>query len=72
MKGLADPTSLYEEEKKQKILNANHALLQMPNVIVTPHCAFFTKEATRRIVNETIMNIEAFVHSEPRNAVRPD
>jgi D-lactate dehydrogenase len=72
LKGLADPTSLFEEENKQKILHANHALLRMPNVIVTPHCAFFTQEAARRIVNETIMNIEAFVHNEPRNIVKPD
>ena len=71
LKGLEDPASLCEEENKKKILHANHALLQMPNVIVTPHCAFFTQEATRRIVNETIMNIEAFVHNEPRNAVKP-
>ena len=68
---LADPASLFDEENKQKILHANHALLLMPNVIVTPHYAFFTQEAARRLVNETIMNIEAFARNEARNVVRP-
>jgi lactate dehydrogenase-like 2-hydroxyacid dehydrogenase len=71
VKGLADPTTLFEEENRQQILHANHALLQMPNVIVTPHCAYFTQEAAKRIADETIMNIEAFAHSESRNVVGP-
>jgi D-lactate dehydrogenase len=70
LEGLADPTTLFDEEDKQKIVNANHALLRLPNVIVTPHCAFFTQEAAQRIVNVTMMNIEAFVRNEPQNVIR--
>jgi D-lactate dehydrogenase len=48
---------------------ANHLLLQHPKVIVTPHCAFFTREAALRLMEVTGGNIEAFVREEPRNIV---
>lgn len=48
-------------------LVANHVLLNMPNVIVTPHSAFNTREAVERIVETTVGNIEAFVLGQPRN-----
>jgi D-lactate dehydrogenase len=51
-------------------LVANHVLLNMPNVIVTPHSAFNTREAIRRIVDTTVGNIEGFLIGEPRNLVR--
>lgn len=44
-------------------------LLRMPNVIVTPHSAFNTHEAMRRIVQTTIENIQAFVSGHPHNVV---
>lgn len=52
-----------------KTLVANHALLAMPNVIVTPHIAFNTKEAKREITDVTIKNIESFITGEPQNIV---
>ena len=48
---------------------SNHLLLQHPRVLVTPHCAFFTKEAVARLMQVTIDNIEAFVKGEPINIV---
>lgn len=48
---------------------ANHVLLRMRNVIVTPHSAFNTREATQRILETTVENIEAFAAGRPLNLV---
>jgi D-lactate dehydrogenase len=50
-------------------LIADHVLLQMPNVVVTPHSAFYTREAVGRIIATTIENIEAYVAGQPINVV---
>lgn len=52
-----------------KGLVANHVLLQLPNVIVTPHNAYNTESAVRRIVETTVENIRAFARGSPRNLV---
>ena len=52
-----------------KALVANHVLLRFPNVIVTPHNAYNTESAVRRIIQTTLENIEAFARGEPRNVV---
>ncbi|NVN10812.1 NAD(P)-dependent oxidoreductase [Nguyenibacter vanlangensis] len=48
---------------------AARALASMPNVIVTPHNAYNTQEAFRRIVETTIANIRAFAEGNPINLV---
>ena len=50
-------------------LVADHILLRMPNVVVTPHSAFNTREAVGRIIETTIANIMAFADGEPQNVV---
>jgi D-lactate dehydrogenase len=50
-------------------LIADHALINMPNVIVTPHIAFNTIEAKREITQTTLDNINAFVSGSPQNTV---
>lgn len=50
-------------------LLADHVLLRMPNVVLTPHSGFNTKEAMSRIVETTIENIEAFGRGQPQNTV---
>ena len=52
-----------------KALVANHVLLRFPNVIVTPHNAYNTQSAVRRIIETTLENIEAFGRGEPSNMV---
>lgn len=52
-----------------KALVANHVLLRFPNVIVTPHNAYNTDSAVRRIIETTLGNIQAFARGEPRNVV---
>jgi lactate dehydrogenase-like 2-hydroxyacid dehydrogenase len=50
-------------------LVADHILLYMPNVDVTPHSAFNTREAVGRIVETTVANIEAFAAGHPQNVL---
>lgn len=59
----------HPEEHNLKTVLADHALINMPNVIVTPHNAFNTKEALLRILDTTACNIESFVNGRPINIV---
>ncbi len=43
--------------------------MSFPNVVVTPHTAYNTDEAVRRIIATTVDNIEAFARGDPRNVV---
>lgn len=52
-----------------KTVIANHALIELPNVVITPHSAFNTKEALARILNTTIENIQAFAGGKAQNVV---
>jgi D-lactate dehydrogenase len=61
--------SLFCNEHDLRNLVADHVLLRMRNVIVTPHSAFNTREAVDRIVHTTVNNIEAFVAGAPQNVV---
>jgi len=50
----------HPEEHNLRTVLENHILIEMPNVVVTPHNAFNTKEALERILDTTIKNIESF------------
>ena len=52
-----------------KALVADHVLLRFPNVLVTPHVAYNTDEALRRIIDTTLANIRAFATGTPQNVV---
>ncbi|MGA9852917.1 MAG: 2-hydroxyacid dehydrogenase [Gammaproteobacteria bacterium] len=41
----------------------------IPNLIVTPHIAWATREARQRVINEMALNIQAFKQGEKRNQV---
>lgn len=47
----------------------DHALAHHKNVIVTPHSAFYTKEAVERILVTTRDNISHFLEGHPQNIV---
>jgi len=47
----------------------NHILMRMPNVLVTPHTAFNTKEALARILDMTFENIEGFRKGAPAHVI---
>ncbi|MDW8106164.1 MAG: 2-hydroxyacid dehydrogenase [Armatimonadota bacterium] len=46
-------------------LPANHPLLQLPNVILTPHGAGITRGAQQRIAQALVENLQRFVEGKP-------
>jgi len=51
-------------KEEMKTALENHLLIHHPRVIVTPHNAFNSEEALKRILDTTVDNVKAF--SEPR------
>lgn len=51
------------------LLAIEQALLHLPNVVVTPHSAFNTREAVQRIIDTTVANIHAFLEGAPQHRV---
>jgi len=56
--------------KDYKTLLEDRALMEMPNVIVTPHIAFYSKEAEGEIMKTTIENIKSFNSQNPINLLK--
>lgn len=46
------------------------SLLDKPNVIITPHVAFYSREAMMRIAGTTVDNIKGFINQNPINLVK--
>lgn len=46
-----------------------YALLNRDDVVLTPHMAFYSREALHRLMEVTCGNIHAFLEGEPRNTV---
>ena len=61
--------SVYMRTHDLETLLADHVVLRLRNVVVTPHSAFNTKEAVQRILDTTVGNIASFAGGEPRNLV---
>jgi D-lactate dehydrogenase len=59
---------LYNPEKLQLTLR-NAFILQRENVVFTPHIAFYSEEAVRRILDTTVENIKSFLKGSPVNVV---
>ncbi len=57
-----------QQEQLQTAL-ADHELMQMDNVIITPHMGAQTTEALRRILETSIENIKNFIAGTPSNIV---
>lgn len=64
-------SSAFFDQHDMRSLLANHVLLHMRNIVVTPHSAFNTREAVGRIITTTIENIQAFAAGTPQNVVNP-
>jgi D-lactate dehydrogenase len=64
---------LYSTDKAEhniKTIIANHILIDMPNVLITPHNAFNTWEALKRILDTTIENIIGYKNGQLVNIVK--
>jgi glycerate dehydrogenase len=48
---------------------ADHPLLHAPNAFITPHIAWATVEARKRLLQTAIGNVEAFINGHPVNVV---
>lgn len=71
---LKDEQKLLDPEQKFSVPTfqafvAEHELLDMPNVIMTPHMAFNTKEAKREITDTTVENIQTGLEEVPKFSV---
>ncbi len=56
-------------EEQLRTVVRTHMLLRRPDVVVTPHIAFDSREAIQRILDTTVANIVAFTRGEPQNVV---
>lgn len=61
--------SFFTRQHDLETLLADHVLLHMRNVIITPHSAFNTREAVQRIVQTTVDNIRRYLDRTPQNLV---
>ena len=62
-------TETQPEENTLRAMLYNHILMEMPNVLITPHNAFNSQGALERILRTTIENINAFKEGKPVNLV---
>lgn len=56
-------------EHNIKTILANHVLINLPNVVITPHNAFNSKEALERILDASVDSIKGFLAGSPPNVV---
>jgi len=59
-----------EKVTDYKTLLEDRVLINMKNVIVTPHIAFYSKEAVREIIKTTSLNIDGFINGAPINLLK--
>ncbi len=58
------------DPEEMKVMLQDHVLMRMPNVLITPHTAFNSREAVERILAKTLESIEAFLKGSPINLVK--
>src|SRR6185503_13957287 len=59
----------HPNEQQLKTVLADHELMKMENVIITPHIGAQTSEAIRRILDTTVDNIKNFIDGKPSNVI---
>ena len=66
--GLA-AVDVYEDEP---MLDPDHPLLKMPNVVCTPHLGYVERDGYERIFSAAFDQILAFIAGKPFNAINPE
>jgi D-lactate dehydrogenase len=66
---------LASSEKAERVndyrtLLEDRVLIEMPNVLITPHVAFYSKEAEEDIIKTTGENVQGFISGKPQNLVK--
>ncbi len=61
---------VYAHDANMKTVLADHVLAEQPSVYITPHNAFNSSEALKRILDTTIENVQAFEKGKPVNVVK--
>jgi D-3-phosphoglycerate dehydrogenase len=56
----------------EPVLNREHPLIGMPNVLCTPHLGYVTWEGYELYYGEVVNNILAYVTGKPSNVANPD
>jgi D-lactate dehydrogenase len=59
----------HPNEESLKTMLENHILMQLPNVLITPHNAFNTQEALQRILDSTLESLNAYLQGKHINIV---
>ncbi|MFW5683701.1 MAG: hydroxyacid dehydrogenase [Spirochaetota bacterium] len=59
----------FREQHNMETLFADHILLRLRNVYITPHSAFNTREAVERILRTTLSNIRSFISGSAQHVV---
>jgi D-lactate dehydrogenase len=59
----------HPKEEQLKTVLADHELMHMENVIITPHIGAQTSEALRRILDTTAENIKLFIEGKLQNEI---
>jgi glycerate dehydrogenase len=77
--GLVDQRALYRALSQKKIAGAgldtiddrrtSNPLIRLPNVIFTPHSAWYSDESCRNIADIVTRNVEAYIHKKPINVI---
>lgn len=55
--------------EQSKTILENHILMDLPNVLITPHMAFYSREAEHSIWETTVKNIKGALSGNPENIV---
>ncbi len=63
-------TKGHPKEAELKNMLYNHILMEMSNVLITPHNAFNSQEAIQRILSTTVENIKLFLAGKPTNLLK--
>lgn len=68
---ISDEMQALSSASKQSLVTLikTHIMLNRENVVITPHIAFYSKEAQSRIVETTVQNIVSFLEGRSENVI---